>query len=951
MASCAALGSLAEHSPSRRSSRSRRSRSLQRSDQENQSVAVGGPPLNKFGFKTRSLVCASPSAAGVPGDADGQAEDAGAAPVDLLALVEPLIASLDGATSVLKMKDVAKGMKFDFKAKITALSAINTQLKTTLSEQIEKARTLPNVLAPAQEDINRRLLSLADDEAALRSSIERLKTELGAARQRGEERGKRAHDLKGELSAAHAAQAELKEQHAAQSKRAVEAEEELAQREVQLSEARTEVSKLRTHAQLQEDAAATASARAVEIESRCTQQAEEASRLAEQERQASQKREGGLSLELQTASQRAQTLEVELVALKASHEQLSATHEAVGRDLASSGSTLTAKVAELERTQADLEVTRAQLAEKDSDLRDSIKSVAQMQADNNAQLAHERERVQRLEQELQASREGQQQLRSELQGCKLDIERTQGELEVARQRGIEVQASLARTESEREQHAATIAEQSATLQLRQSEYDRLIEQLAETRESLAGTRASLDTRVEQVDKVTEAKRVLELEFRSYKEHHGSTNQQQLEAITDLKLMVDRLSQQVESKQVELGAKEGNMAEQQMTIQMMHQKLMEAENARRALHNTVQELKGNIRVFCRVRPGAQEAAPALDIAADGTKLCLTHSKDSYNFGFDKVFDPSSAQASVFEEVDGLVQSALDGYKVCIFAYGQTGSGKTFTMQGTPDPESWGLIPRSLSKILSASRKMAADGWVWSLEASFLEVYNETLRDLLNNNDGHNSSLGIKHEEAWGTVVAGLSRELVTSMEQINMLMARAAKQRAVGSTDMNSQSSRSHSVFQLFLKGVNRDRGTELHGALHLVDLAGSERLDKSGATGTALRETQNINKSLSSLADVFAAKAARQSHVPFRNSKLTYLMEPCLSGQGKTLMVVNVGPELDNSHETLCSLRFASQVNQCDTGGKPKRALKAAAGTAPSGKTGRPQTAGPSVSGAAKRAK
>merc|ERR1712178_390828 len=117
-------------------------------------------------------------------------------------------------------------------------------------------------------------------------------------------------------------------------------------------------------------------------------------------------------------------------------------------------------------------------------------------------------------------------------------------------------------------------------------------------------------------------------------------------------------------------------------------------------------------------------------------------------------------------------------------------------------------------------------------------------------------------------------------------------------------------------------GTELHGALHLVDLAGSERLDKSGAVVDGLRETQNINRSLSSLADVFQAKAENRSHIPFRNSKLTHLMEPCLSGQGKTLMTVNISPEIDNSHESLCSLRFAGQVAQCTTGGKARRSAK-----------------------------
>merc|ERR1711920_162905 len=125
-------------------------------------------------------------------------------------------------------------------------------------------------------------------------------------------------------------------------------------------------------------------------------------------------------------------------------------------------------------------------------------------------------------------------------------------------------------------------------------------------------------------------------------------------------------------------------------------------------------------------------------------------------------------------------------------------------------------------------------------------------------------------------------------------------------------------------GSNAELNTELRGALHLVDLAGSERLDRSGAVDDRLKETQNINRSLSSLADVFLAKAEGRQHVPFRNSRLTHLMEPCLSGQGKTVMLVNVAPEEDNSHETLCTLRFASQVSQCDTGGKPKRSTKTA---------------------------
>merc|ERR1712232_1394332 len=138
---------------------------------------------------------------------------------------------------------------------------------------------------------------------------------------------------------------------------------------------------------------------------------------------------------------------------------------------------------------------------------------------------------------------------------------------------------------------------------------------------------------------------------------------------------------------------------------------------------------------------------------------------------------------------------------------------------------------------------------------------------------------------------------------------ANRQRAVGCTDVSEQASRSHLVFALHLRGTNQILGSEVHGVLHIVDLAGSE----------CLKDTQNINRSLSSLADVFAAKAEGRTPIPFRNSKLTHLMEPCLSGQGKTLVLVTVEPERDNAPETLCSLRFARQIGHCSTGGKKRR--------------------------------
>merc|ERR1712048_635676 len=359
---------------------------------------------------------------------------------------------------------------------------------------------------------------------------------------------------------------------------------------------------------------------------------------------------------------------------------------------------------------------------------------------------------------------------------------------------------------------------------------------------------------------------------------------------------------------------------------LEKQLRKMECARAEMHNTIQELKGNIRVFCRVRPAGPDAAVAVQALEQASSVGVTHCGESHSFAFDKVFGPTTSQVDVFQEVEGLVQSALDGYKVCIFAYGQTGSGKTYTMQGSSASNSAGLVPRALAKIFESSERMRSAGWTWSLQVSILEVYNESLRDLLRGNADSAAGPAERHiivqNATWGTLVTGLNCVKVESMEHINELLLRASKQRACGTTDMNVDSSRSHLVTALYLRGTHEDEATELCGALHLVDLAGSERLERSGSQGDRLRETQNINKSLSSLAHVISAKVEGRPHVPYRNSKLTHLMEPCLSGHGKTLMLVNVQAEQDSAHETLCSLRFARQVGQCNTGGKARRSVR-----------------------------
>ncbi|KAK7302157.1 hypothetical protein RJT34_13038 [Clitoria ternatea] len=366
-------------------------------------------------------------------------------------------------------------------------------------------------------------------------------------------------------------------------------------------------------------------------------------------------------------------------------------------------------------------------------------------------------------------------------------------------------------------------------------------------------------------------------------------------------------------------------------------VIEGDKLRKKLHNTILELKGNIRVFCRVRPLLPDDGPGTDTVVSfptstealGRGIELVQSGQKYPFTFDKVFNHEASQQDVFIEISQLVQSALDGYKVCIFAYGQTGSGKTYTMMGrTEAPELKGLIPRSLEQIFQISQSLKDQGWKYKMQASILEIYNESIRDLLSSNrsSGFETSrtengvpvtgkqYTIKHDANGNTHVSDLTIVDVCSANEISSLLHQAAQSRSVGRTQMNEQSSRSHFVFTLRICGINENTEQQVQGVLNLIDLAGSERLSRSGATGDRLKETQAINRSLSSLSDVIFALAKKEEHVPFRNSKLTYLLQPCLGGDSKTLMFVNISPDPSSTGESLCSLRFAARVNACEIG-------------------------------------
>jgi kinesin family protein C1 len=395
--------------------------------------------------------------------------------------------------------------------------------------------------------------------------------------------------------------------------------------------------------------------------------------------------------------------------------------------------------------------------------------------------------------------------------------------------------------------------------------------------------------------------------------------------------VKETTQRVQELTDDLLAARQELTEKMDVIAELELKVAEGETMRRKLHNTIQELRGNIRVHVRLRPflrsdGEEGLAenPESAILCDTFASTITTNVESpHTFAFDKIYGQAASQEFVFDDVSDFIQSAMDGFNVCIFAYGQTGSGKTHTMQGSGKAQMRGIIPRAIDLIISSCEELTLMGWSFSLVVTFYEIYNETIRDLLTvDSDGQKHS--IRTDSRGRNYVEGLTEvfiDLEQVAEQVDDIINLAACNRSVDRTDMNAHSSRSHSIFALKIQGFNEAQNTEVEGSLSLVDLAGSERLSRSHATGDRLKEAQAINKSLSALADVFQALAKKSPHVPYRNSKLTYALQPALSGDGKTLMMANLSPTYGSLDESLCSMRFAQKVSQCELGA-PVRQIK-----------------------------
>lgn len=586
----------------------------------------------------------------------------------------------------------------------------------------------------------------------------------------------------------------------------------------------------------------------------------------------------------------------------------------LNRDLASSSKTASS---DLERVRADLHTTTTDLRNVK---RDHERDIQEVERKHERELADVGSKLEKEVQLLQREREkDDDRFKKELEEAKAKWQKAKDdetadlttqhweEMEEAQQRHRQEADALRKEVAELKNAGESRATESASeVQELRSDIESVRNQLESANTKITSLRARISSEETRNASLEQEKAAL-----VSKAHflEGNQEAQSLEYTT----MSDKL-------QDALSARDGTL-----------DTLRREEMLRRKLNATILELRGNIRVFVRTRPllAGEDAPSRVDYpdkdSLDGGKEMVVHApttlsatgkerNEKHTYAFDRVFGPGSPNQHVFDDCRDLIQSVVDGYNVSILSYGQTGSGKTFGMSG-PD----GIIPSSIELLLAEMQRLREKGWEYSVEASFVEVYNETLNDLLGDaktwdqDEDLNASVRgkkkerheIHHDPTTGkTTVTNLSSVTLWpppkdeghwppalaaatnnnnspttdsptyTHKAVTHLLETAAKNRRVAATKSNERSSRSHSIFLLTLKGSCAATNEHSEGVLNLVDLAGSERLKQSGAEGSRAKETAAINKSLSSLGDVIAALASKkgesEAHIPYRNSKVRH---------------------------------------------------------------------------------
>lgn len=328
---------------------------------------------------------------------------------------------------------------------------------------------------------------------------------------------------------------------------------------------------------------------------------------------------------------------------------------------------------------------------------------------------------------------------------------------------------------------------------------------------------------------------------------------------------------------------------------------------------------NIKVICRFRPENEKELQKgkLIVEFPNTQTVTLYGKDyTTHYSFDRVFSPEASQLDIYQfSIAETVDDLINGYNGTVLAYGQTGSGKSYTMLGGPqllDPNSKGIIPRISHEIferISANEAVSSEV-EYSVCVSFMEIHMEQIRDLIdvvNNEFDHKFTI---HEDKLnGIYVKGLATRLVTNELELLNILSEGLKYRSISSTQMNEESSRSHTIFQVKLTQKHMETEVIKRSNLFLVDLAGSEKVDKTGAQGQTLEEAKKINSSLSALGNVINALTdGKSTHIPYRDSKLTRILQESIGGNSRTSLIINCSPSSFNELETLSTLRFGTRA-------------------------------------------
>lgn len=342
------------------------------------------------------------------------------------------------------------------------------------------------------------------------------------------------------------------------------------------------------------------------------------------------------------------------------------------------------------------------------------------------------------------------------------------------------------------------------------------------------------------------------------------------------------------------------------------KLRNHDDKRRQALNNILDIKGSIRVFCRIRPFLYTSRRIVHqpISVESNKIVIRSGGSKKEFEFDKVFTQEESQENIFLEVEPILRSALDGRNVCILAYGQTGTGKTFTMDGAND--SPGIVPRALKTLFQKASLDSTSTVVFSI--SMLEVYLGSVRDLLAPKPTRASSvsrcnLNIQTDIKGSVEIEGLTEVQISDFAKAVWWYTKGKRVRSTSWTNVNEASSRSHCLTRITIyRNGDESGGKPEISKLWMVDLGGSERLLKTGATGQTLDEGRAINLSLSALGDVIAALRRKRGHIPYRNSKLTQILKDSLGDGSKVLMLVHASPCEEDIMETICSLTFSKRA-------------------------------------------